>query len=611
MLSVPTRLLRDRRLVVATVALVLVGALLVGFGHWGRSDPEAATPVVDQGSTRCADALILGVNGNRERHAGRHGYGPTVDSVVKRVVAKAERRGRHVSVRALPLRTQGPATVLKKHRTPSSRADRVVSKHGLRHWRATVVAGVRDARALLATATAKCPDRPVLLVGYAQGAAVVHRVLARTAAEGGLSALIGGILISDPDRVSRSAARPVLGAPPAYRRHEGLFPHVLSASSDVPAGQGSYAVWSVCTRYDLVCDPSRAPVRQALAVAHSYAGSRTLRDVAQAAWKQLALWPVPTPRTQVYTGAVGVAVHLQLDVAPGTYGSVVWTEAAGLPKGVTLSSSGLLSGTPARSGTFDVSYRTSNTRPATTGHTGSLLLKITPASVSLSAGGQTTCLTRSDGTARCWGRNDYGQVGDGTKTRRDAPAKVATQRLGLDQHQRLQHLRGQGERHPVVLGAQQLRAGRDRDQRAGQGAAPGGHPLGVGLGLERLEPHLRHPHRRHPVVLGAEPLRPARHRLGQPRPPSAAACRGGRQLAFGHRRGLAHLRAEQRRDGVLLGPQHLRRARRRHGGQPHRPGAGRRRPGLAAAQHRLGPDLRDHRDREAALLGLQPPGPAR
>jgi alpha-tubulin suppressor-like RCC1 family protein/endonuclease/exonuclease/phosphatase family metal-dependent hydrolase len=425
-LSVPTRMLRDRRLVVAAVALVLVGALLVGIGHWGRSQPEAATPVVDQGSTRCADALVVGVNGNRERRAGGHDYGHTVDSVVARIVAKAERKGRHVSVRAVPLHTRGPAAILKQHRTPTSRADRVLSRHQLRDWRATVVGGVRDARALLATATVKCPDRPVLLVGYAQGAAVVHRVLARTAAEGGLSALIGGILISDPDRLARSVARPVLGDPPAYRRHEGVFPKVLSASSDVPPGQGSYAVWSVCTRYDLVCDPSRAPVRQALAVARSYAGSQALRDVAQQAWQQLALWPVPTPRTQVYTGAVGVAVHLQLDVAPGTHGSVAWTEAAGLPSGVTLSSSGLLSGTPTRSGTFDVSYRTSNTQPVTTGHTGSLLLKITPASVSLSAGGQTTCLTRSDGTARCWGRNDYGQVGDGTKTRRDVPAKVAT-----------------------------------------------------------------------------------------------------------------------------------------------------------------------------------------
>jgi alpha-tubulin suppressor-like RCC1 family protein/endonuclease/exonuclease/phosphatase family metal-dependent hydrolase len=199
---------------------------------------------------------------------------------------------------------------------------------------------------------------------------------------------------------------------------------VLKPYDDVPPGSGSYAVWTVCNRHDLVCDPSRASVRSSLAASGSYDGSSTLDDVVDRAWQQLALWPVPAPRDQVFTGAVGAAVHLQLSVAPGTRGQVAWTEAAGLPTGLTLSSSGLLSGTPTRPGTYAVTYRTSNTRPATTGHDGSLLVKITPASVSLSAGGQTTCLTRSDGTARCWGRNDYGQVGDGTTTQRDVPTGV-------------------------------------------------------------------------------------------------------------------------------------------------------------------------------------------
>ena len=51
-------------------------------------------------------------------------------------------------------------------------------------------------------------------------------------------------------------------------------------------------------------------------------------------------------------------------------------------------------------------------------------MKVTPSSLSLSAGGQSTCLTRSDGTARCWGRNNFGQLGDGTVLGRDAPTKV-------------------------------------------------------------------------------------------------------------------------------------------------------------------------------------------
>ncbi|MGC4111231.1 MAG: cutinase family protein [Nocardioides sp.] len=419
------------RLVVGAVTVALVGAFLVVVGDWGHhaGDAQSAQPTAQKGPSGCADALVLGVNGNHEKPVGGPGsasepFGKTVNSVVRRVVAKAKRDGRRVVVGGVPLATHTPRAVLREHRKATSHSVDVISRHGVRQWRRPVATGVRAALAQLDKATTKCPDRPVLLVGYAQGAAVVHRVLARAGAEGSLSDLVGGVLISDPDRVAGSAAHPVLGSPAAARRQSGLFPRVLSAQADVPRSQGSYAVWSVCTRHDLVCDPSRARVHDALGLATGYAGSAVLKDVAQQAWHQLALWPVPTPRRLVLTGMVGSPVHTQLSVAPGTRGAVSWSEAAGLPKGVTLSASGLLSGTPKSAGTYAVSYRTSNTDPVTTGHTGSLLVKITPDSVSLSAGGQTTCVTRSDGSARCWGRNDYGQVGDGSTTTRDVPSDV-------------------------------------------------------------------------------------------------------------------------------------------------------------------------------------------
>jgi alpha-tubulin suppressor-like RCC1 family protein len=427
-LSAPTALLRDRRVVVGAVAVLGSGVLALAAGtlpdHGAGRPPTVRTADYRAGS-RCADALVVGVNGNAEHHGYGQAYGKTVNAVVSRVVARAEAHGRSVAVRSVPMRTQKPRVVLRDRHTPTSHTLAMLGRGKVRHWRSPVVDGVRDTRRLVAASIAACPDRPVLLVGYAQGAAVVHRVLVRAAAEGGLSGLIGGVLVSDPERVGRSVAHPVLGDPAARRRDRGLFPEVLRSVPDVPATQGAYAVWSVCTRHDLVCDPSRAAVRTSLAAARSYARSPALRVAAKEAWQQLALWPVPAPRHQVLTGAVGETVRRQLTVAPGTRGRVAWTEAVGLPSGLTLSSTGLLSGTPTKSGTYRVTYRTSNTQPVTTGHTGSLLVKITPASVSLSAGGQTTCVTRSDGTARCWGRNDFGQVGDGTTTRRDVPADVA------------------------------------------------------------------------------------------------------------------------------------------------------------------------------------------
>ena len=58
--------------------------------------------------------------------------------------------------------------------------------------------------------------------------------------------------------------------------------------------------------------------------------------------------------------------------------------------------------------------------------------RLTPALVSgltgavaVAAGELGTCALRSDGTVRCWGRNDHGQVGDGTTTDRFAPAVVS------------------------------------------------------------------------------------------------------------------------------------------------------------------------------------------
>jgi alpha-tubulin suppressor-like RCC1 family protein len=43
----------------------------------------------------------------------------------------------------------------------------------------------------------------------------------------------------------------------------------------------------------------------------------------------------------------------------------------------------------------------------------------------LSAGQFHTCAVLDDGTVQCWGRNDFGQLGDGSLTHRLSPVPVA------------------------------------------------------------------------------------------------------------------------------------------------------------------------------------------
>lgn len=378
-------------------------------------------------ATTCTDVLLVGADGNGERPRSGHRFGPTVDTLTRGYLARLTPTRTVRTVRATG-RTPGITTLTRaaqRHRV----ARRAIPARAVRRWKAPVDPAVARAAPRIVDALRRCPEQQLILAGYAQGASIAHRLLLKVARSGLLSRVTAAALVSDPDRRAGSyAARD--GDPVAPRSHQGIVSLRLAGVRDVPRPRGSFTAWEVCARYDLVCDPSRTTVRRAASVARSYAGhghvDGAVKRVRSALFTHTAWWPVPTPRQRVVTTTQGQPVQVQLaaSAAAGVREGLVWRPVGTLPAGFTLSRSGALSGTPPAPGVQTLTYTVRGTTPTTPWRTGRVVLSVAGSTVSLSSGGQTSCETRSDGTAWCWGRNDYGQFGDGTRTDSATPQQV-------------------------------------------------------------------------------------------------------------------------------------------------------------------------------------------
>ncbi|WP_435743042.1 cutinase family protein [Nocardioides sp. SYSU DS0663] len=416
----------------AVVSVAVVAALL----HTGsaRSDRQerdravlgAATAVAVES---CADLLVLGVDGAGETPRSGQTFGRTVQATARALTRVAREAGRTVEAVRVPMASR-PVTALVAPRARRDRALRAVTRARAGAWMRPVPAATDALLSLLDRRAVDCPDQQVGLVGHAQGAAAVHRALDVLAERpDGLARVAGAALVSDPDRRAGTSAT-ALGAPPAARGRSGIATRLLAAGPDVPAPTPTYAVWSVCTDGDLVCDPRNTPVRAAVRTARSYAsgpGAAAVRRAARALVARATSWPVPRPDVQVATATLGQPFRLQLEVSvdPAAGPGVVWEDPQHVPAGLVLDADGLLAGTPEQAGTWNISYRVRGTTPATTATTGVVVLTVPAGPAAVTAGGQVSCAVRDDGTAWCWGRNSHGQLGDGTTTTRLTPVEVA------------------------------------------------------------------------------------------------------------------------------------------------------------------------------------------